>query len=346
MSLLDFAADIVATGTVLGVDASSSPDQVAGILGDHFAETRRHGLMWRDWGVTEFFWQRGAGAVPWRGTHFSVQIHRLAANPDAAEVPTKARFGTFESSLPFADLRAALNSRGVELVEIPPAGAGIHEYWQPDTQVVVLVDHGAARSVVKISAPLDTQAVAVRRHRGEARPLRQALEQLVSASEPDRLRWLDRREPAESDRTNWWLHLLALIDYRVEQDPERKDWILFHLWALGQAHSRGALSATETAIRTAYFVQEQYEREGSRESILAVLPSPDEVVRACLDDLPMTFEQAARPTELSWTNIAAMRASRHAKNLITAASPHQGRLSDPRLSADLARWSDLCSRLV
>jgi hypothetical protein len=119
----------------------------------------------------------------------------------------------------------------------------------------------------------------------------------------------------------------ALIDYRGERDdPERKDWVLFYLCALGQARSRGSLSSTETAIRTACFVQEQYEREGSSKHVLAVLPSPDEVVRACLDDLPVSFERAARPTELSATNIAAMRASRHAKNLITAASPHQRRL--------------------
>ncbi|WP_405626483.1 hypothetical protein [Streptomyces sp. NBC_01396] len=52
--------------------------------------------------------------------NFSVQIHRLVADPLAVEAPTRTRYGTFERSLSFTDLRAALNSRGVELVEIPP----------------------------------------------------------------------------------------------------------------------------------------------------------------------------------------------------------------------------------
>jgi len=348
MSLPEFAADIVATGTVLGADTSHSPDQVTDVLGEDYAENHRRGLMWRDWGLVEFFWQRNAVARPWRGTHFSVQLHRLAAGVLTVEPALSQRYGAFGSCLLVTDLREALSDRGIDLVEIPAAGPGIQEYWQPASHVVVLVDQNRETpgTVVKISASLDGQAVAVRQRRGEARQLRQALDQLLIAQEPERLRWLARREPDEPDRTNWWLHLLVLIEYRIEHDPQHEGWIRLHRWAVEQAYVREALSRSETAIRTAYFVNEQYERKDVNEHILALLPSPEEVVRACLAALPISYEQAQEPIELSTKNIDALRDSRRAKNLISAAAVHQGRLSDPQLSAQLRCWTDLRPNLV
>lgn len=348
MSLPEFAADIVATGTVLGADTSHAPDQVTDVLGRDCAESRRRGLLWRDWGLVEFFWQRNAAARPWRGTHFSVQLHRLAAGVLAVEPAISQRYGAFGSCLLITDLWEALSDRGIDLVEIPASGPGVQEYWQPDSHVVVLADQNRQPpgTVLKISAPVDAQAVAVRQHRGKARPMRQALDHLLVAQEPERLRWLARREPDEPDRTSWWLHLLVVIEYRIEGDPQHEGWIRLHLWAVEQAHVRGALSGSETAIRTAYFVNEQHERQGVNEHILALLPSAEEVVQDCLAALPISYGQAQEPIELSTRNIDTMRDARRAKNLISAAALHQGRLCDPQLSAQLSRWIDLGPNLV
>ena len=79
MSVLGFFEDIVIVGSVLGADSSCGPDMVTELLGTDFAETSRSRQMWRDYGLVEFFWQRRSPDSEWRGTHFTVQVHRLAS---------------------------------------------------------------------------------------------------------------------------------------------------------------------------------------------------------------------------------------------------------------------------
>jgi hypothetical protein len=71
-----FFAHVVSTGTVLDVDSTMSPDAVTERLGPDFAENHNGPCMWRDYGTIEFFWERLPGSPGWRGTHFSVQVHR------------------------------------------------------------------------------------------------------------------------------------------------------------------------------------------------------------------------------------------------------------------------------
>ncbi|MFJ1549869.1 hypothetical protein [Streptomyces sp. NPDC088246] len=93
MSELAFFAQVVARSTVRGLDCSSTPDQVTAWLGD-YGENLRGDLMWRDYGLVEFTWERPSGKEPWQGCRFTVQCHRLEHGP--TPVPT------------FADLRTAL----------------------------------------------------------------------------------------------------------------------------------------------------------------------------------------------------------------------------------------------
>lgn len=231
-------------------------------------------------------------------------------------------------------------------MEIPAGGPGVHEYWQPDTQTVVLVDTEHLK-VIKLSSPLSAQVVAARSNRDQSRRLAQALENLATAPESERLRWLDRLEPAPADRTNWWLRLLLLIDSRIERQPERRsDWILLYSWALQQACQRGALSAEETAIRMSYFVSQQHQREGADAAVLALLPSRDQVVRDCLALIPITPGQATVQLERRPDNLDAIWASRRAKNLVTAAAAHDDHVSDPQLAADLTQWISLRANLA
>ncbi|MFE5091889.1 hypothetical protein ACFRCI_16170 [Streptomyces sp. NPDC056638] len=93
MSELAFFAQVVARSTVRGLDCSSTPDQVTAWLGD-YGENLRGDLMWRDYGLVEFTWERPSRKEPWQGCRFTVQCHRLEHGP--TPVPT------------FAGLRTAL----------------------------------------------------------------------------------------------------------------------------------------------------------------------------------------------------------------------------------------------
>ncbi|MFF8552087.1 hypothetical protein ACF058_04455 [Streptomyces sp. NPDC015501] len=104
--------DFVVMGTVGGADATSTPVEVTGLLGDGFVESRtgrRQVLLSHD--LVEFAWERDAGGGgadggPWRGLYVTVQAHRLDAPPTLDALAT------------------ALGRAGFPLVEVAPDGAG------------------------------------------------------------------------------------------------------------------------------------------------------------------------------------------------------------------------------
>jgi hypothetical protein len=51
-------------------------EAVAGVLGRHW-ESRNGMSMWRDYGLVEFFYEQRSHGRGWRGSHFSVHMHRL-----------------------------------------------------------------------------------------------------------------------------------------------------------------------------------------------------------------------------------------------------------------------------
>lgn len=346
---MKFFEDIVIIGSVLGADPTSGPDEVTAILGTDFAENRRSQQMWRDYGLVEFFWQRRSGDLPWQGTHFTVQVHRLtSAGTGVVNDNLRQRYGAIEPMPSFEALRTAVERHGLQLVELPGASPGCAEFWQPESQASVLVSTGEGDSgrVVKISVPLTADAVAVRRNRHEASSLSQALDHLVQVSEQDRATWLDRRQPDEPDRTNWWLHLLALIHNRIYSRPgQQRDWILLYWWALGQARDRRALSQVETAIQSSYFIA-GLQRDGVDADVCNLLPPADDVVRTCLDLLPLGLGEAAERLEPNPLSVEAMRRSRQAKSLVTAAAPHLDNLDDEGLAVELRHWIALRTNLV
>jgi hypothetical protein len=225
----------------------------------------------------------------------SVQFHRLRRAEHHVEAAIRHRYGQPEGGLRFAELRAALLERGVDLAEIHAAGPGVVEYWQADTQTVILIDEPGDDGLVwQIYAPLPAEAVATRHNRHQKTPLNQSLRYLVAVSVDERTRWLNRRGPDTADRTNWWLHLLLLINQGIDQQQDqnlRKEWVLLNLWILRQAGERAALPAAETAKRTSYFAHLQRKRYCKDDAMLVLLPSADEVVRDCLAAVPLTFEE-------------------------------------------------------
>jgi hypothetical protein len=141
---LAFYVDVVTTGTVLGAGPADSPARVAELLGPAFAEnTFGDHSMCRDYGLTEFYWDRAHADRPWSGHHFTVQVHRLAhRNRTLADDTLRTRYGRFARRLRFDKLHRLLVRRDVHLKEVPaiPASAPhFRTFWQPGSHVAVTV---------------------------------------------------------------------------------------------------------------------------------------------------------------------------------------------------------------
>ena len=152
------------------------------------------------------------------------------------------------------------------------------------------------------------------------------------------------RRQAVGEVSNWWLHLLLLIDERWEnRATERAAWTQLKIWVLVQA--RPALGQGEVAERMAYFVS-QIRDAGMAES---ALPSADTVVRACLDAIAVPIDQVALLTDRKSTPALERQAlldSRRARSLINAAELHLADLNDPALSHELRARLAIKPRLV
>jgi hypothetical protein len=130
---------------VLGADCTWSPERVAELLGDDCGDNPSDYSLGRDHGLVEFFWQRSAPGLPWEGSHFSVQAHRLGwGDPEMVNPLLRERYGIVAASVAFADVAVLLEARGVALVEVPyqPDPDEMSMFWQPDSRAIVSVITG------------------------------------------------------------------------------------------------------------------------------------------------------------------------------------------------------------
>jgi hypothetical protein len=134
-----FFLNVIATGSVLGVDSSSSPDEVTARLGDDFGENHNGAAMWRDYGTVEFFWERLPGSSGWQGRHFSVQVHWLSRDPRWMNAEVRRAYGSFRRRLRFEHLAAALMEAGCRLVEVGRPMSDVREFAYAQTGTTVLV---------------------------------------------------------------------------------------------------------------------------------------------------------------------------------------------------------------
>jgi hypothetical protein len=139
-----FFVHVVSTGMVLGVDSTMSPDAVTERLGPDFAENHDGPCMWRDYGTIEFFWERLPGSPGWRGTHFSVQVHRLDGDPQWMNDRVRQMYGPFRARLRFEHLAAELAASGCNVVEVPRPAWDVREFAHRPTRATVLVASAAA----------------------------------------------------------------------------------------------------------------------------------------------------------------------------------------------------------
>nr|WTB32322.1 hypothetical protein OG781_25130 [Streptomyces sp. NBC_00830] len=190
MSDLEFYADVLRSGTVLGLDAHSTPEQVTAVLGSDFGEYRTRGAMIRDFGLVEFTWERRRADRTWRGMGFAVQVHRLdTAGTEVVNPAIRAAYGMFPTVLPrLGEVRALPEAERWPLRELPGADSEFRELWQPESGVSVLA--GPRRDVpsadpdelpvYRVGAPLtDGHAVARSMGSSSRRPALDRLEHLL-----------------------------------------------------------------------------------------------------------------------------------------------------------------------
>jgi hypothetical protein len=338
----NFLIDVVATGSVLGVGMGDTPDQVAQRLGGRFLEDSTRLTMRRDYGLVDFFWSRRSGRDPWLSAGFAVQVHRLALDPALRDGP----WGHLAPRVPFAGLRANLTRLGFHCREITVEAdrPDWRRYWHEESLVSVLVARTPQAGVLKtghvyaIHAPHTAATVAADHMRGRRQSVRDGLEHLVRLDEAGRLAWLDRREPVPAERVNWWLYLMLVIDDRLQNQPAaHPQWVDLRIWLMRQALARGLFSRTRHAADMAYFVR------GMRLAQVTSpgLPSADDVVRACLEAISVTPEQAiARDDDghLTTYDRAVLLPSWRARTLVNAAQWFLDALDDQELASRLRDW--------
>lgn len=176
--------------------------------------------------------------------------------------------------------------------------------------------------------------------------VKDGLAELLGCDEGRRGRWLERCQPTPNERANWWLYLLLVIDQELNgQSSGQANWAETMLWLLREGQARAVFTKAESAEQLAYYTM-RMRRAGID---LAVLPSADEIVRACLDALPVRLNEVATLAdrrELQGFDRTQMRHSRQAKRLVGAAQWHLAQVQDPRLASELREWIGVKAQLV
>ncbi len=336
---------------MLGVGLTDSPDEVARTLGGDFAEDRGRAVMRRDYGLVEFSWARRPGSDSWQATGFTVRAHRLASITVTDAL--LHRYGPFRRQLRFTRLNAELDRLGYHLQEITDqADADYRRYWLAESRISLLVATTGYQGLIdagdvwSISAPHPPELVTVRRLGGQRQAVNDGLLHLLELDEHQRRQWLGRRQPAPRERVNWWLYLLLVIDQHLgDQSGRRAEWAELKLWLLRQGQTRAVFSEADSAEKLAYFAADM-RRAGVE---LAVLPSADDIVRACLDAIPVGLNEVATLADrrdLGGLDRTQTRHFRQAKNLVSAAQRHLDDILDTHLAAQLRKWINIKPRLV
>lgn len=331
---MDFFADVLTTGTVLGVDAELGPDVATAVLGADYAENDNGWSFWRDYGLVEIAWQRRPGGPAWEGMYFMLQTHRLTGRRPVVNRSIKAVYGgfrQFKRPLMLAELKAELARRRVPFLSRGEPNSGYQEYWLPDSEMTVLavVDaedrKGAWGTVEKIGSAFRRDLGLRDHYRGQEEATWRSMEHVMGLSPRARARWVAKHRPGLIEVGDWWafrcLMLIARAT-RLEEVPHRDHWVRFAVWALDHGSSAELLSSWWTTIRAAELLADI---AAAHPEISEGLPSGDEVVRMCLDQLP---PERTLPT-------------RTHKDLVDVAYLHRHRVEDPELMAELAGWREI-----
>ncbi|SDH61952.1 hypothetical protein SAMN05216553_1379 [Lentzea fradiae] len=295
-----FIADVVQTGTVLGLDANMGPDLATEIMGGPGEEHRYGRTVCRSYGLVELVWRerrRGLGRV---GEHLAVQAHLL--EHDVLDDAVAAAYGQFSGLLMFEELRDELARRHVGLVEV-----GDRQYWQPEAQTTVHVgaDSGCGAAVQKVFTAFGQDLAGS--FRGDPKAVWQRVKAVAAMSENGRAGWAETKAP-EDFRLCAKLTAHRTASHDVVRDRQAFVELAFWMWDHGR--DKGVYSSAEVAFARAEFVARLDELYPELE-----LPDFDELVDACLDHVSEDL-------------------SRKDKNLVDVANLLRHNLTDtPRLDA-------------
>nr|WP_062334943.1 hypothetical protein [Herbidospora sakaeratensis] len=279
MSGLDFFADLVTTGTVLGLDHTSTPAEVEEVFGEGPALDRPKDMI-HSFGLIEFGWWRRRSRDPWQCVYFGPQAHRLPHLVEHGDVEPAltGRYGAFPTRLNFADLRAVVEARGFTLTEDVPINEGTAEYWEPTARMGILVQldpevwDEPPGTVLKILGP--TRRNVYLRFQGRDQEFADHARHLLTRDETQIAAWLDRRESVADQ--DWWSHLRRTVAHHPADDP---DWFRLRLTLDRQAAERGLDAPDLAAVTLIAALVERAETEGMDEAVtrwLAASPSLDE----------------------------------------------------------------------
>ncbi|TKK85255.1 hypothetical protein FDA94_26665 [Herbidospora galbida] len=334
MGGLDFFADLVVTGTVLGLDHTSERPDVEAVFGREFAADVPRDVI-SDFGLVEFGWARGGPRRTWEVAYFGAQAHRLPelTADHGIESVLVERYGAFPSRLDAGELLSAVRARGFALRERSSHDDGCVEYGEPTSRIGFLAVSDARAydeppgTVLKVLGPTVFSG-RLQRFAGYAR-------HILTLSDQDLRRWLDRREPeAEPGRGDWWAGLRAVVARQTGGRPEET----VRWRRLGMALDRHAV---ERGVDTP--------DEGAVNLIIALgrvraddLPSMDEAVERWLAAAPPLAE-AARLCARRLVDPDDIRLARRLRSQIHAIEPCAPFLTS---SDELRAWVELKPALL
>lgn len=358
MSAIEFYADLVATGAVLGADRHWTPaelDELFDADNSEYVDQVSTEALNLDYGLIEYLWERPSRRAPWHGVHLSAQVHRLALGWSDTPPLLRETYGAFEPNPPFAELRAELASRDIPLVELPQEMPAHRSYWQPDSQAVVVEvaeeeefatgPAEQAGSISGISAPGLLHNLP--RPRFDA--LRAALDDLAAAG--DREAWLDRH----AGSATWWQDLLTVFAIRLGwREQAEEEWVPLYIWLTSAAQHRGALDPVEAARQLAdtaarldlYPASSPPPTTNSLPSTTnplpptanPLLPTADDLTSTLLTGLSLPRDRAQSRWGVPGLHGTEVRPLLRTRRLVETASRLRPHLREPAVIAELGEW--------
>ncbi len=342
---MDFFADLVTTGTVLGLDHTSDLDEVVAVLGDGLTKPLHDDPeLWEyqitDTGLVEFGWCRPGAGHPWEVTHFGAQAHRLEFLKGRAGRALVDRYGKFRRKpLRFADLDAAVRERGFALVPDPAAGDDHACESGSGISVVTSADGGPVKAGVVLKVLGSTRDPGRRRYHRLSTEQRAEFVPTVRAllAEPDAHAWLDRYDRASGpDREHWWFLLTDGL-FRIKPHPIRLILMVLREAAARKVNAPGEDAAwlIAEALRAGQVLDERELREHLAAG-----------ARLWLGDPPADLPEAAKLTTATSLTPAEIRLSRLLRDQIHVVATALPRLAEQSTVDRLRSWTALKPRLL
>jgi hypothetical protein len=212
---LEFFADVVRTGTVLGLDEELGPEVVHRAAGAPLeVETWGDDLVW-NYGSVRFEWVVRESPLSPQGFSFTVPVADLSPG------------------LPFEVLRAGIGG-------FAECRGG---YVRPESEVAVDVDPETG-AVTAIRSAFRRQWHLLHRY-----------EHRWETPTPDlRESWFDANEPAGAERAEWWLYVCYTISARtwsIDDVENRMHWLAYARWAWDAAVVRGHVPRATAVLNLA-----------------------------------------------------------------------------------------------